>query len=158
MSTDLSRRAFLQRSAALGVGAAAPFVMNLAAMGEAAAATASDYKALVCIFLFGGNDYANTVAPYDRPSYDLYAGLRSTIAHPRASLAATTLNPAVPLAGGRQYALAPNLAQLVPLFDAGRLAVVLNVGTLIQPTSKSNYSNRSVPLPPKLFSHNDQQS
>ena len=65
--TDLSRRAFLQRSAALGiVGGAAPFVMNLAAIGEAAAATASDYKALVCIFLFGGNDYANTVTPYDQ--------------------------------------------------------------------------------------------
>ena len=55
--------------------------MNLAAIGEAAAATASDYKALVCIFLFGGNDYANTVTPYDQPSYDLYAGLRGTIAH-----------------------------------------------------------------------------
>ena len=157
--TDLSRRAFLQRSAALGiVGGAAPFVMNLAAIGEAAAATASDYKALVCIFLFGGNDYANTVSPYDQASYDLYAANRGTIAHPRDSLTATLLNPNNPLSGGRQFALAPNLAPLVPIFNAGRLGVVLNVGALVMPTSKSNYQNKSVPLPPKLFSHNDQQS
>ena len=107
--TDQSRRAFLQRAAALGlVGGAAPFVMNLAAIGEAAAASASDYKALVCIFMFGGNDYANTVIPYDQPSYDLYASLRSTIALPRDQLTGTVLNPATGLAGARQYALAPS--------------------------------------------------
>jgi uncharacterized protein (DUF1501 family) len=159
MSSEQSRRAFLKRSAAFGlVGAASPFVMNLAAIGEAAAATASDYKALVCIFMFGGNDYANTVVPYDQASYDLYAGLRSGIAIPRANLAQTILLPTNALPGGRQYALPPELAPIVPVFDAGRLAVVLNVGTLIQPTSKTNYTNKSVPLPPKLFSHNDQQS
>jgi len=157
--SDLSRRAFLQRAGALSiVGGAAPFVMNLAAIGEAAAATAADYKALVCIFLFGGNDYANTVTPYDQASYDQYAALRGTIAHTRDSLTATLLNPATPLSGGRQMALAPNLAPLIPVFNAGRMAVVLNVGALVMPTSKSNYTSRSVPLPPKLFSHNDQQS
>jgi len=156
---DQSRRAFLKRSAALGlVGGATPFVMNLAAIGEAAAATAGDYKALVCIFLFGGNDYANTVTPYDQASYNLYASLRGTIGHARDTLGGTVLIPTNPLAGGRQYALAPTLAPLIPLFDAGRLAVTLNVGTLIQPTSKTNYTARNVPLPPKLFSHNDQQS
>jgi uncharacterized protein (DUF1501 family) len=159
MSMDQSRRAFLKRAAACSImGGASPFVMNLAAIGEAAAATASDYKALVCVFLFGGNDYANTVTPYDQPSYDLYANLRGTIAHTRDSLAQTILFPTTGLPGGRQYALAPGLAPLIPLFDAGRLAVVLNVGTLIQPTSKTAYTNKSVPLPPKLFSHNDQQS
>lgn len=159
MSMDQSRRAFLKRSAAFGlVGAASPFVMNLAAIGEAAAATASDYKALVCIFLYGGNDYANTIVPYDQPSYDLYAGLRGAIALPRDSLASTILYPSTALPGARQYALPPELAPIVPVFDAGRLAVALNVGTLIQPTSKTNYTNKSVPLPPKLFSHNDQQS
>jgi uncharacterized protein (DUF1501 family) len=159
MTMDQSRRAFLKRSAAFGlVGAASPFVMNLAAIGEAAAATAGDYKALVCIFLFGGNDYANTVIPYDQPSYDLYNSLRGTIALTRDSLAQTVLYPSTALAGGRQYALSPQLAPVVPIFDAGKLAVVLNVGTLIQPTSKTNYTNKSVPLPPKLFSHNDQQS
>lgn len=159
MSMDQSRRAFLKRAAACSLmGGASPFVMNLAAIGEAAAATASDYKALVCVFLFGGNDYANTVTPYDQPSYDLYANLRGTIAHSRDSLAQTILYPNTALAGGRQHALAPGLLPLIPLFDAGRLAVVLNVGTLIQPTSKTAYTNKSVPLPPKLFSHNDQQS
>jgi uncharacterized protein (DUF1501 family) len=159
MSMDQSRRAFLKRAAAFSMmGGASPFVMNLAAIGEAAAATASDYKALVCVFLFGGNDYANTVTPYDQPSYDLYAGLRGTIAHSRDSLAQTILLPNTGLPGGRQHALAPGLLPLIPLFDAGRLAIVLNVGTLIQPTSKANYTNKSVPLPPKLFSHNDQQS
>lgn len=156
---DQSRRAFLKRSAALGIaGSATPFVMNLAAIGEAAAATSGDYKALVCIFLYGGNDYANTVTPYDQANYDLYARLRGSIAHGREALAATLLNPTTALAGARQYALSPQLAPLIPLFDAGKLAVALNVGTLIQPTSKSNYTARNVPLPPKLFSHNDQQS
>ncbi|MGQ0559324.1 MAG: DUF1501 domain-containing protein [Sphingosinicella sp.] len=156
---DASRRAFLKYGAACGVaGGAAPFILNLAAIGEAAAATASDYKALVCIFLYGGNDYANTLPPFDQANYDLYASLRGTISLSRASLAATALNPSTPLAGGRQLALNPNLAPLLPVFDAGRLAAVLNVGTLIQPTSKTAYQQRSVPLPPKLFSHNDQQS
>jgi uncharacterized protein (DUF1501 family) len=159
MTMDQSRRAFLKRAAALGIlGGASPFVMNLAAIGEAAAASASDYKALVCIFLFGGNDYANTLIPYDQSSYDLYAGLRSTLALPRDQLAGTALLPSTALAGGRQYALAPTLAPLIPLFDAGHLAVALNVGTLVQPTSKTAYNAKSVPLPPKLFSHNDQQS
>jgi uncharacterized protein (DUF1501 family) len=156
---DQSRRAFLKRAACFSLaGGAAPFVMNLAAIGEAAAATASDYKALVCIFLFGGNDYANTVTPYDQPSYDLYAGLRGSIAHSQASLASTILYPNTALSGGRQYALAPNLTSLIPMFDAGNLAVVMNVGALVMPTSKTAYQNKSVPLPPKLFSHNDQQS
>ncbi len=154
-----SRRAFLQQSAALAfMGGAAPFAMNLAAIGEAAAATAADYKALVCIFLFGGNDYANTVVPYDQASWNQYNALRGTIATPRDMLTATRLAPTISLAGGLEYALAPQLAPLLPLFDAQRMAVILNVGTLIQPTSKTAYQNRSVPLPPKLFSHNDQQS
>lgn len=159
MAMDQSRRAFLKRSAALGVaGAAAPFVTNLAAIGEAAASTAADYKALVCVFLYGGNDYGNTLPPYDQASYDLYNAARPGLAHVRSTLDATVLTPTAALAGGRQYALAPTMASLLPIFDAGRMAVVLNVGTLAQPTTKAQYTNRSVPLPPKLFSHNDQQS
>ena len=156
---DQSRRAFLQRSAALGMaGVAAPFVTSLGAIGEAAAATASDYKALVCVFLYGGMDYANTLVPYDQGSYDLYQRARQNIALGRDALAATALSPTVALPDGRQYALAPTMASLKPLFDAGRVAAVLNVGTLVQPTTKAQYQARSVKLPPKLFSHNDQQS
>ncbi len=159
MPTDGSRRAFLKHSAALGIaGAATPFLVNLAALGEAAAAVNSDYKALVCVFLNGGNDHANTVTPYDQASYSAHASFRSGIVHSRDELTATLLNPAAALPGGLQYALAPNLAPLVPLFNADRLAVVLNVGTLMEPTTKAQYDANSVALPPKLFSHNDQQS
>ena len=159
MNEDQSRRAFLKRSGALGiVGAASPFVMNLAAIGEAAASVNTDYKALVCIFLFGGNDYANTLPPYDQASYNAYQAQRSVLAYLRSDLAATVLNPTTALPGGKQFALSPSLAPLLPLFNAGKMAPVLNVGTLIQPTTKAQYTAKSVPLPPKLFSHNDQQS
>ena len=156
---NASRRAFLQRASALSVaGVATPWALNLASLGEAAAATASDYKALVCVFLYGGNDYGNTLIPYDQSNYNAYNGLRPTMAYARTALASTILTPSTALANGRQYALAPELAPLLPLFDAGQMAVLLNVGTLIQPTTKAQYLAKTVPLPPKLFSHNDQQS
>ena len=156
---NAGRRAFLRRSAALSlVAGATPWALSLAAMGEAAAATATDYKALVCVFLYGGNDQSNTLVPYDSASYAAYQGLRSNIAIDRNALAGTVLAPATALADGRQYALAPGLASLLPLFDAGKLSVVLNVGTLARPTTKAQYSNGSATLSPKLFSHNDQQS
>ena len=159
MSSELSRREFLKRASALSItGVAAPFALNLAAIGEAAAATATDYKALVCVFMYGGNDYANTLVPYDTASYNLYSGLRPAIATPRDSLTITALNPALSLPNSRQYALAPELKDLVPIFNAGQMGVLLNIGTLIQPTTKAEYTAKSVPLPPKLFSHNDQQS
>ena len=159
MSSEQSRRAFLKRSAALGLaGSAAPFATNLAAIGEAAASVATDYKALVCVFLYGGNDFANTMIPYDQSTYDKYNALRPGIALPRDSLTPTalTLNTALP--GGVQYALAPTMLPLLPLFNAGKMAAVVNMGTLIQPTTKAQFAAESVPLPPKLFSHNDQQA
>jgi uncharacterized protein (DUF1501 family) len=159
MNNQSSRREFLKRASAVSMaGAAAPWALNLAAMGEAAAAGATDYKALVCVFLYGGNDYANTVVPYDLASHTAYKNQRAAIAIDRTTLGGTVLNPSVALPGGRQYALAPELAPLVPVFDAGQMAVMLNVGTLVQPTTKLQFTNKSVPLPPKLFSHNDQQS
>jgi uncharacterized protein (DUF1501 family) len=159
MTTNASRRAFLQRAGALSVaGTAAPWVLNLAALGEAAAATATDYKALVCVFLYGGNDYANTLIPYDNANYAAYQAMRPPLAYLQTDLAATVLTPSVALPSGRQYALAPELAPLLPMFSASKLGVMLNVGTLVGPTTKTQYTNASVPLPPKLFSHNDQQS
>ena len=156
---NAARRAFLRRAGALSLaGSATPWAVGLTAMGEAAAATASDYKALVCVFLYGGNDYANTLIPYDQSSYNAHYALRSNLAIDRTALAATVLNPTMPLADGRQYALAPGLGPLASMFDAGKMAVLLNIGTLVQPTTKLQYNNRSAPLPPKLFSHNDQQS
>jgi uncharacterized protein (DUF1501 family) len=163
MHNNQSRRSFLKRASALSVaGVAAPWALNLAAMAEASAATASDYKALVCVFLYGGNDYANTLVPYDGASYAAYQQMRPSFAYAHAALSPTVLKPsATPLDSSgmaHAYALAPELAPLLPLFDAGRMGVILNVGTLVQPTTKLQYTNKSVKLPPKLFSHNDQQS
>lgn len=160
---NASRRAFFKRASALSLaGIATPWALNLATMAEASAATASDYKAMVCIFLYGGNDYANTLVPYDSLSYNSYQTLRPALAYARSSLSATVLTPTsapVDSAGvSRQFALAPELAQLLPLFNAGKMGALLNVGTLVQPTTKTQFLNKSVPLPPKLFSHNDQQS
>jgi uncharacterized protein (DUF1501 family) len=151
-----ARRAFLARAGQLGLaGVAAPWALNLAAAAEASAQTASDYKALVCVFMYGANDHNNTLLPYDQASHNAYAAIRQAIATPRDSLAATALSP---LLGGRQMALAPELLPIKGLFDSGQLGVLLNVGTLIQPTTLAQYKTASVPLPPKLFSHNDQQS
>ncbi|MCZ4313838.1 DUF1501 domain-containing protein [Comamonadaceae bacterium G21597-S1] len=159
MTASASRRAFLQRASVLSmVGAAAPWALNLAAFGEAAAATATDYKALVCIFLHGGNDNTNTLVPFDTASHAAYQAMRPTFAYSRSALAGTALTPLSAVAGGYEYALAPELATLHPLFGSQKLAVLLNVGALVEPTSKAQYIARSVSLPPKLFSHNDQQS
>lgn len=158
------RRAFLQRSAQLAfTGAALPTVLNLAAIGDAAAFSAPDnsYKALVCIFLYGGSDYANTVVTYDDTSHNAYKAIRTNIALAKANLAATALVPTTPLPNGRQYALHPSMTALANLFNTGKAAIQLNVGPLVVPISKSQYNgnNRALyPLPPKLFSHNDQQS
>ncbi len=153
----IARRAFLQRVGQLGVaGVAAPWALNLAAMGEAAAFTANDYRALVCVFLYGGNDHGNTLIPYDAAGHAEYAKVRGALAIGRTELNAVQLAPV--LQGGRQFALAPSLSALKPFFDAGKMAVQLNVGPLVQPTTLAQYSARAVPLPPKLFSHNDQQS
>ena len=164
-----TRRAFLRRSTQLGLaGTALPFALNLAAMGEAAAFTANDYKALVCVFLYGGNDYANTMVTYDNDSYNRYATIRGGngqagggIAIPKADLTATLLDPTVPLASGRKYAMHPAMTGMANLFNTGKAAVQLNVGPLIVPLTRTQYnsSNRALyPIPPKLFSHNDQQS
>lgn len=160
---NASRRAFLQRASHLSMaGAAAPWALNFAALGEAAAAAASDYKALVCVFLYGGNDYANTLVPHDPVHHEQYRLLRPNLAHSRIALGGTVLETTTPALDRHgvpvQYALAPDLAPLMPFWKAGQLATVLNVGTLVQPTTKEQFRTRSVPLPPKLFSHNDQQS
>ncbi|MES2102517.1 MAG: DUF1501 domain-containing protein [Pseudomonadota bacterium] len=162
---NASRRAFLQRASAMSVaGIATPWALNLAVMAEASAATAAsdDYKAIVCVFLYGGNDYGNTLIPYDSGNFNAYYNLRPTLAYGRDALVNTVLAPTVaPVDGAgfsRQYAIAPELAPLLPVFNAGKMGVLLNVGTLVQPTTKLQYTNKTVALPPKLFSHNDQQS
>lgn len=165
-----TRRAFVQRMGQLGLaGAAAPWALNLAAMSEAAAqsSTASDYKALVCVFLYGGNDHYNTIVPFDDINHANYQRVRSGITLQRSALTPNALpigtgeglaSSVNGMAPGRQVALAPELSGLMPIFNKGELGLIFNIGTLVQPTTKAQYTAASVPLPPKLFSHNDQQS
>jgi uncharacterized protein (DUF1501 family) len=154
-----SRRQFLKTCSLMSfAGAASPFALNLAAISAASAQTLPGYKALVCLFFYGGNDHTNTFIPYDTTSYGQYNASRSSIAIPRD--AALTANATGPVAsqGGREFAFHPAMTAFKTHWDAGRLAVVANVGPLVVPTTKAQYQNRSVPLPPKLFSHNDQQA
>ncbi|MEE4539552.1 MAG: Tat pathway signal protein, partial [Erythrobacter sp.] len=100
---DLSRRAFLQRSSQLAaMGAASSYALGLAGIGEAAAFSSDGgYKALVCVFLYGGNDHGNTLIPFDAANYARYAAIRGGmgeegggVALPRSSLSGTVLMPA----------------------------------------------------------------
>jgi len=152
---ELSRREFLKRSSAGALGASIPWTLSLAGMGEAAAASNDDYKALVCVFLDGGNDQSNTIIPYDLTSYNRYAAIRQSMARSRDLL--LPLASRVSLPDARQMALPPELAALQPLFDDGTMGILCNVGPLAVPTTKTQYYSKSVPLPSKLFSHIDQQ-
>ncbi len=161
MTKPASRREFLKMAAALSATRfAPPLALNLAALGESAAATATDYKALVCVFMIGGNDNFNTLVPYDAANYAIYAQQRPAIATAMSALTPTLLTPATALAGGEQFALAPALAPLLPLFNGGQMAVLLNIGTLIEPiASAAAYASApATSLPPQLFSHLDQRS
>jgi uncharacterized protein (DUF1501 family) len=142
----LDRRSFLM-AAATGLAGAA-----LGAT-PAAGADFGDFRALVCVFLFGGNDAFNMVVPRSAAEHDVYARSRQNLA-----IARDALLPIVPRTGdGAAYGLHPRMAALLPEFEAGRLAVVANVGPLVQPVTKGEVLARSAPLPPQLFSHNDQQ-
>lgn len=150
-----SRREFLRRSAVVaGAGLAAPWALDLAGLANAAP-PGDDYRALVCLFMYGGNDHYDTFIPNDDASYAAYQAARTGIARPRG-----TILPIAPLggfSGAGTFGFAPELADLKRVFDEGALAVMPNLGTLIRPIDKNGYENRSN-RPPQLFSHNDQQS
>ena len=136
------------------VGAVADTGSPFAPVGpRMAAAPQPDFKALVCLFLSGGNDANNMIVPIDASTYSQYAAGRGALAIPQADL--------LPLAGtvadGRRFGMHPAMADLKAMYDQGKVAILGNVGTLVYPTTKSQYTSRSVPLPPALFSHNDQQ-
>jgi uncharacterized protein (DUF1501 family) len=144
----MKRRCFIQHAGAL---------MGTAAMGQlgafaAHAASASDYKALVCIFLYGGNDANNTLVPLDSVGYANYAQTRSYLALPQAELL-----PLSVASGPPQYGLHPALPGLQALWTSGDLAIVANVGTLVQPLTKTEYLSTTTAKPESLFSHIDQQ-
>lgn len=162
---NASRRHFLRTASALSIAgpAALPFALNLATIGAASAQAGDDYRALVCLFMSGGNDSHNMVLATDPDSWAAYQAARSVAPSPIALPAPGEAGGVLPISpataqAGRSFALHPAMSELRDLFASGRAAVVANLGPLIMPTTKQQYASRSVPLPPKLFSHNDQQS
>lgn len=120
---------------------------------ETADSDGSSYKALVCVFLDGGNDGNNSIIPNYDEGYNLYAAARQQqgLAISRASL----LPIAPPSMGGQVYGLHPALSALHPLWNQGKMAVVCNVGCLVQPLTRATYQS-GAPRPYQLFSHPDQ--
>jgi uncharacterized protein (DUF1501 family) len=144
----MKRRSFLRHAGALA-GSAALGQLGLLA---ARAAPAADYKALVCIFLYGGNDANNMIVPLDTAGYANYSKTRSYLALPQGQLLP------LPVAGGSpQFGLHPSLPGLASLWTSGDLAVVANVGTLVQPLTQAQYMSTATAKPESLFSHIDQQ-
>jgi uncharacterized protein (DUF1501 family) len=151
-STNGGRRRFLARAAALGLGGATGVLGDLARVAHAAPVF-GDYKALVCLFQFGGNDGNNLLIPYSAAEHASYAAARGALAIPRDSLAQL----AIANAGTRAYALHPSMGALAAMFGQGKAAAVANVGPLLAPVTRVQFVNGSVPLPSNLFSHSDQQ-
>ncbi|MCQ8185874.1 DUF1501 domain-containing protein [Parvularcula maris] len=152
----LDRRKFLASALAGSAMAGLPGTLT------AHAADTGGYKALVCVFLFGGLDGHDLILPYDQPSYDSFAGIRQTLLNGygggRSRENLLPLNPDNASSfGSRQFALPPEMPFIKALFDEGRVAVIGNVGPLIEPVTAATVEG-GVKLPPRLFSHNDQQS
>jgi uncharacterized protein (DUF1501 family) len=151
----INRREFLKKSSAGAAAATAFATYPGAAFSQVIGTNAPfpDYKALVCVFLFGGNDSYNMLVPRSTAEYDVYRASRQNMAMAQSDLLA--INPLTP--DGTQYGLHPRMTDVQMLFESNRAAFVSNVGPLIEPTTKDQFLNQSVLLPPQLFSHNDQQ-
>jgi uncharacterized protein (DUF1501 family) len=145
----VNRRSFIRYASLAAAGSAAglrPFgALNSLAQG------APDYKALVCVFLFGGNDANNTLVPFDTTGYANYASIRGPLVLPQ-----TGTGSLIQLAQAPNFALNPNLPDIASLFDSKAAALVTNVGTLVAPTTKTAYQHGAT-VPTNLFSHPDQQ-
>jgi uncharacterized protein (DUF1501 family) len=155
-----SRRDFMRYGARTiaTLGAAAAF----GEAGKLAAQTGfSDYKALVCIFLFGGNDSNNMLIPNETGAlandpqfgYTTYANVRQNLAIPQASLVSIHDS-----ASGHAFGLHPSFAPLGALYNSGRLTLLANAGTLVKPTTQGQIQQNTATLPVNLFSHSDQQT
>jgi uncharacterized protein (DUF1501 family) len=156
--SDMSRRQFIRRAACAGVGTVAmtSAISQLRFMNAAVAqSNVSSYKALVCVFLQGGNDSNNMVIPTIQSQYNNYASIRTPVlAIPQSAiLGVTSLNP-----DGNTYGLHPSCPELQTLFGEGKLAFLFNTGTLVYPITRAQYLSGAVQQPPQLFSHADQQT
>lgn len=153
-----NRRKFLRAAAAGGVVYAFGRTPDTVYAQMAGASGFPDYKALVCVFLAGGNDSWNMVIPRTTAEYNVYAASRGGVAPAGLAVPSGTELPIDPIGTSvAPFGLHPSLAAFQPLFQQQHLAIMANVGPLITPTSKAQYTAGSVALPPQLFSHNDQQ-
>src|SRR5271157_5630387 len=142
-----TRRGFV-RAAAASVGSLALRPFGLL---PALAQSGPNYRALVCVFLFGGNDSNNTIIPMDDTNYKAYTSIRGSLA-----LTAADLTPTVYSTSNAPYAFHAKLPELASMFSSKELAVVANVGSLVQPLTRAQYQAAALPLPNNLFSHSDQ--
>ncbi len=159
MSTS-SRRQFLKTMLACSTTGASGLAMNLAGFNAFAADT-SGYKALVCVFFFGGLDNMDTIIPTDSSSYNQWASIRSGLINQhggRRSQGALLALGNSTMDGARTFGMAPELSPLHDLYQSGEAAVIGNVGPLIEPLDRDEFINKTKLRPKRLFSHNDQQS
>jgi len=161
-SAQISRRQFIRQAACAAVGTAAmtAAIRDLRFMNAAVAqSNINDYKALVCIFLSGGNDSNNLIVPTITSEYNNYATIRTPVlAVPQSSLL-----PISPLnSDGHSYGLHPCCGDvtghngIADLFNTGKVAILFNTGTLAYPLTKAQYTSTPSKRPPQLFSHADQ--
>ncbi len=151
----INRRAFLTHSCSLGVSTAttSACLLQLGLARSVAAQTApADYRALVCILLAGGNDSFNMLVPVDADQYAEYSAVRSDLSLPHADL----LELPGTTASGRRYGVHPGMPEMHGLFAAGDVAMIANVGTLVEPFDAVAVAAGSARLPLGLFSHADQ--
>lgn len=157
-----TRRDFIRQAAcaALGTAALTAFVRDLRFINSAAAQSSigeDDYKALVCIFMSGGNDSNNLIIPTIQSEWDDYAAIRSDVLAIPLSGAPYTVLPVTPLNNdGHGYGFHPSCPELVTLFQETKLAALFNVGTLVWPMTRAEYQAGVLQKPPQLFSHADQ--
>jgi len=158
----LTRRGFIRQAncAAVGTWALASTIRDLRLMNAAIAQQPlGGYKALVCLFLSGGNDANNWIVPTDTTTYDAYTSIRGNLSLPTSALHSLHSSGTTPYqdADGHTYGFHPSCGELRTLFGEDKLAMVMNVGTLVRPTTKAQYnSNPTFYRPPQLFSHSDQ--
>jgi uncharacterized protein (DUF1501 family) len=144
----VSRRGFVRIGAAtVGTLALRPFGL----LPALAATSGPDYRALVCVFLFGGNDSNNTIIPTDDANFSAYQSIRGSLA-----LTTSELSPVTSVSGA-PYGFHSKLAEVASLFSSKELAVVANTGPLVQPLTRAQYQNQQAAIPLNLFSHADQQ-
>lgn len=158
---DLQRRRFLRTL--LASGAAATMLPHMNLVGQALAGTPAQggYRALVCVFLLGGNDSFNLLIPHSQAEYNIYEASRGGIYNASSNsrglgIARDELLPLLDMSG-KTWGLHPACPELKAIHDAGNLAFLANVGSLLAPVTKLDAQRNKKLLPNELYSHSDQQ-